>query len=121
MTATPACRTRPGRCGHVPVVPLTLLWGMLCPSVLWRNAAEAKHPPTHSQAGESGERSPRHAQPVRVELPEAKTEDSCRTHLAFAQGFGRFVIRYTRPATALGNFEQGSIQTESALAFWQAS
>ena len=30
MTATPACRTRPGRRGHIPVVPLTLRWGKLC-------------------------------------------------------------------------------------------
>ena len=41
---------------------------------------------------------------------------------AFARGFGRFVIRYTRLATALGNFEQGSIQTEStAVAYWLTS
>ena len=29
-TAAPACRTRPRRRGHIPVVPLTLLWA--CPS-----------------------------------------------------------------------------------------
>ena len=41
---------------------------------------------------------------------------------AFARGFGRFVIRYTWLATALGNFEQGSIQTEStAVAYWLTS
>ena len=40
----------------------------------------------------------------------------------FAQGFGRFVIRHTRLATALGNFEQGNIQTESAVvAHWLTS
>ena len=38
------------------------------------------------------------------------------------QGYGRFVIRYTRLATALGNFEQGHIQTESAVvAHWLTS
>ena len=39
----------------------------------------------------------------------------------FAQGFMRLVTRYTRPATALGNFEQGSIQTESAAVQWLTS
>ena len=40
----------------------------------------------------------------------------------FAQGYGRFVIRYTRLATALGNFEQGNVQTESAVvAHWLTS
>ena len=29
---SPACRKRPGRREHVPVAPLTLLWGKLCPS-----------------------------------------------------------------------------------------
>ena len=108
---------------------------------LWRNVAEAKHPPTDSQADESdtdspgsgsGERSPRDAQPVPVggvELPEAEIEAAAEEEdtvaeptYAFAQGFGRFVIRYTRLATALGNFEQGSIQTESAaVAHWLTS
>ena len=40
----------------------------------------------------------------------------------FAQGHGRFVVRYSRLATALGNFEQGQIQTESAIvARWLTS
>ena len=105
---------------------------------LWRNVAEAKHPPvdpqsegsdTDSPASGSKERSPRYAQPVPVggaELPEAETEEAAEEEdtvaeptYTFAQGFGRFVIRYTRLATALGNFEQGSIQTESAaVAHW---
>ena len=33
----------------------------------------------------------------------------------FAQGYGRFAIRYTGLATALGNFEQGNAQTESTV------
>ena len=64
-----------------------------------------------------------------VELPEVETEVATEEEdtvaeptYAFAQGFGRFVIRYTRLATALGNFEQGSIQTEStAVAHWLMS
>ena len=108
---------------------------------LWRNVEEAKHPPTDPQADESDtdspasgskERSPRYAQPVPVggaELPEAETEGAAEEEdtvaeptCAFAQGFGRFVIRYTRLATAPGNFEQGSIQTESAaVAHWLTS
>ena len=102
---------------------------------LWRNVAVAKHPSPDSQAEEadtnspasgSGERSPRYAQPVPVggiELPEVETEVATEDEdtvaeptYAFARGFGRFVIRYTRLATALGNFEQGSIQTESTAA-----
>ena len=108
---------------------------------LWRNVAEAKHPSPDSQAEESDtdspasgsrERSPRYAQPVPVggvELPEVETEVATEEEdtvaeptYAFARGFGRFVIRYTRLATALGNFEQGSIQTEStAVAYWLTS
>ena len=64
-----------------------------------------------------------------VELPEADIEEAAEEEdtveeptCAFAQGFGRFVIRYTRLATALGNFEQGSIQTVSAaVAHWLTS
>ena len=104
-----------------------------------RNVAEAKHPPTDSQADESdtdspasgsGERSPRYAQPVPVggvEPPEAEIEAAAEEEdtvaeptYAFAQGFGRFVIRYTRLATALRNFEQGikvSASTSLSLDF----
>ena len=41
---------------------------------------------------------------------------------AFAKGHGRFGIGCTRPATALGNFEQGDIGAESAVvAQWLTS
>ena len=41
---------------------------------------------------------------------------------AFAKGYGRFGIGYTRLATALGNFEQGDIGAESAVvAQWLTS
>ena len=105
---------------------------------LWRNAAEAKHPPADPQSEESDtdsaatgskERSPRYAQPVPVgvaELPEAEADEATEEEdivaeptYTFAQGY---VIRYTRLATALGNFEQGSVQTESAaVAHWLTS
>ena len=108
---------------------------------LWRDVAEAKHPSPDSQVEESDtdspasgsrERSPRYVQPVPVggvELPEVETEVATEEEdtvaeptCAFARGFGQFVIRYTRLATALGNFEQGSIQTEStAVAYWLTS
>ena len=108
---------------------------------LWRNVAEAKHPPadppsaesdTDSDATGSKERSPRYAQPVPVgaaDPPEAEAEEATEEEdivaeptYTFAQGYGRFVILYTRLATALGNFEQGNIQTESAVvAHWLTS
>ena len=41
---------------------------------------------------------------------------------AFAKGYGRIGIGYTRLATALGNFEQGDIGAESAVvAQWLTS
>ena len=41
---------------------------------------------------------------------------------AFAKGYGRFGIGYTRLATALGNFELGDIEAESAVvAQWLTS
>ena len=41
---------------------------------------------------------------------------------AFAKGYGRFGIGYTRQATALGNFEQGDMGAESAVvAQWLTS
>ena len=108
---------------------------------LWRDLETAKHPPadllpaesdTDSDAAGSAERSPRYAQPVPVgaaEPPEVEAEEATEEEdlvaeptYAFAQGYGRFVIRYTRLATALGNFEQGNIQTESAVvAHWLTS
>ena len=41
---------------------------------------------------------------------------------AFAKGYGRFGMGYTRLATALGNFEQGNIQAEgTVVAQWLTS
>ena len=85
-----------------------------------------------SDATGSKERSPRYAQPVPVgaaEPRETETEEATEDEdiveeptYTFAQGYGRFVIRYTRLATALGNFEQGNVQTESAVvAHWLTS
>ena len=64
----------------------------------------------------SAERSPRFALPVPVgiaEPPEAGTEEAteeedmaAEPNYAFAKGYGRFGMGYTRLATALGNFEQ---------------
>ena len=107
---------------------------------LWRNFADARYPPVDSQLEESDtdsddsgakERSPRHApvlvgaaEPLEVEAAEA-TEDEKTVEeptYTFAQGYGRFAIRYTRLATALGNFEQGNAQAESAVvAGWLTS
>ena len=108
---------------------------------LWRNFADARYPPVDPQLEESDtdsddpgakERSPRYAQPVpvgaaqqqEVEVEEA-TEDEETVEeptYTFAQGYGRFAIRYTRLATALGNFEQGNPQAESAVvAGWLTS
>ena len=91
---------------------------------LWRDVAEAKHPPADPPSAESDtdsgskERSPRYAQPVPVgaaDPPEAEAEEATEEEdivaeptYTFAQGYGRFVIRYTRLATALRNFEQGN-------------
>ena len=108
---------------------------------LWRDLADAKRSPanplsaesdTDSDATGSKERSPRYAQPVPVgaaEPPEAEAGETTEEEdlvaeptYTFAQGYGRFVIGYTRLATALGNFEQGNVQTESAVvAHWLTS
>ena len=108
---------------------------------LWRGFVTARHPPADppsdesdidSEATDSKERSPRYAQPVPVgaaEPLEAEAEEATEEEgiveeptYTFAQGYGRFVIRYTRPETALGNFEQGNVQTESAVvAHWLTS
>ena len=101
---------------------------------LWRDFADARHPPADPPSEESDrdsdatgakELSPRYAQPVPVGAAEpleaeaeAATEDEDTVEeptYTFAQGYGRFVIRYTRSATALGNFEQGNVQAESAV------
>ena len=108
---------------------------------LWRDFAEARHPPLEPHSEESDadsdvtgarELSPRYAQPVPVgaaDLLETAAEESTEEEEAieeptytYAQGYGRFAIRYTRLATALGNFEQGNAQTESAVvAGWLTS
>ena len=114
----------------------------LCVEVpLWRDFANARHPPVDPQSEESDidsdvtgakELSPRYAQPVPVgaaEPLEVEAEESIEDEEAveeptytFAQGYGRFAIRYTRLATALGNFEQGNAQAESAVvAGWLTS
>ena len=107
---------------------------------LWRDLTTAKHPTADLPAEEdsasdatgSAERSPKLALPVPVGLaepPEVGTEEAtededttAEPNYAFAKGYGRFGIGYTRLATALGNFEQGSIEAESAVvAQWLTS
>ena len=108
---------------------------------LWMNLAEARHPPmdTHldesdADSGVTGTRepSPRYAQPVPVGAAnplELFKEESTEGDEAAAdptyvvpQGHGRFAIRYSRLATALGNFEKGNAQTESTVvAGWLTS
>ena len=105
---------------------------------LWRDLATARHPSADLPAEEdsasdatgSAERSPRFALPVPVgiaEPPEAGTEEATEeedmaAEPAFAKGYGRFGIGYTRLATALGNFEQGNTQAESTVvAQWLTS
>ena len=107
---------------------------------LWRDLATARHPAADLPAEEdsasdatgSAERSPRLALPLPVGLAEpieADTEEATEDEdmaaepsYAFAKGYGRFGIGYTRLATALGNFEQGNIQAESAVvAQWLTS
>ena len=107
---------------------------------LWRDLTTARHPTADlpeeedsaSDATGSAERSPRLALPVPVGLAEPSedgteeaTEDedmAAEPNYAFAKGYGRFGIGYTRLATALGNFEQGNIQAESAVvAQWLTS
>ena len=107
---------------------------------LWRDLTTAKHPTADLPAEEdsasdatgSAERSPRLALPVPVGLaepPEVGTDEAtededtaAEPNYAFAKGYGRFGIGYTRLATALGNFEQGNIEAESAVvAQWLTS
>ena len=107
---------------------------------LWRDLTAAKHPnadlpaeeESDSDATGSAERSPKLALPVPVGLaepPEFGTEEATEDedmmdepNYTFAKGYGRFGTGYTRLATALGNFEQGSIDAESAVvAQWLTS
>ena len=106
---------------------------------LWRDLT-AKHSTADLPAEEdsasdatgSAERSPRLALPVPVGLAEPPeegaeeaTEDedtAAEPNYVFAKGYGRFGIGYARLATALGNFEQGSIGAEGAVvAQWLTS
>ena len=113
MTATPECRTRPGRREHIPVVPLTHLWGKLClfPSLLqlklrievplWRNVAEAKQSPADPQSEGVGHRlSCCRKQKQKKRLRTKK--QSRNPPMPLRKGLDVFVIRYTRLATALG-------------------
>ena len=87
----------------------------------------SEEPDADSDVTGARELSPRYAQPVPVgtgdslkQSAEESTEEEDATAdptYNFAQGYGRFAIRYTRLATALGNFEQGNAQTESIV--WQ--
>ena len=107
---------------------------------LWRDLTTARCPTADLPAEEdsasdatgSAERSPRLALPVPVGLadtPDEGTEEATEEEdmvdepsYAFAKGYGRFGIGYTRLATALGNFEQGDIEAESAVvAQWLTS
>ena len=107
---------------------------------VWRDLATARNPAADLPAEEdsasedtgSAERSPRLALPVPVGMVETQadeadeaTEDeamNAEPSYAFAKGYGRFGIGYTRLATALGNFEQGDIGAESAVvAQWLTS
>ena len=78
------------------------------------------------------ELSPRYAQPVPIgaaDPAEQAAEESIEEEdttvdptYNFAQGHGRFAIRYARLATALGNFEQGNARAESTVvAGWLTS
>ena len=107
---------------------------------VWRDLATARNPTADlpaeedsaSEATGSAERSPRFALPVPVGMVEPQadeaeeaTEDEvmiAEPSYAFAKGYGRFGIDYTGLATALGNFEQGDIEAESAVvAQWLTS
>ena len=107
---------------------------------VWRDLATARNPTADLPAEEdsasedtgSAERSPRLALPAPVGMVETQadeadeaTEDeamNAEPSYAFAKGYGRFGIGYTRLATALGNFEQGDIGAESAVvAQWLTS
>ena len=106
----------------------------------WRDLARARNPTADLPAEEdsasedtgSAERLPRLALPVPVGMAETQadeadeaTEDetmNAEPSYAFAKGYGRFGIGYTRLTTALGNFEQEDIGAESAVvAQWLTS
>ena len=121
--------------------PSVLLFKLRIEIPLWRDHVTARRPPADLPAEESEtdaddhgstERSPRFAPPVPVGVAEPQAtetealaeeeEEVTQPTYKYAQGYGRFEIRYTRLATALGNFEQGDVQTEGAVvASWLTS
>ena len=138
----PECRTRPGQKEPIGALDPSLGQAFSFPSLLqlrlrievplWRDLTAAKHPNVNQSAEEdsdsdatgSAERSPKLALPVPVGQAEPSefgneeaTDEDMRAepNYTFAKGYGRFGTGYTRLATALGNFEQGSIDAESAV------
>ena len=126
--------------GQASAFPSLLQLRMRIEVPVWRDLATARNPTADLPAEEdsasddtgSAERSPRLALPVPVGMAETQadeadeaTEDEAMNDepsYAFAKGYGRFGIGYTRLATALGNFEQGDIDAESAVvAQWLTS
>ena len=126
--------------GQASAFPSLLQLRMRIEVPVWRDLATARNPAADLPADEdsasddtgSAERSPRFALPVPVGMAETQadeadeaTEDEAMNDepsYAFAKGYGRFGIGYTRLATALGNFEQGDIGAESAVvAHWLTS
>ena len=126
--------------GQASAFPSLLQLRMRIEVPVWRDLATARNPtadlPTDEDSASddtgSAERSPRLALPVPVGMAETQadetdgaTEDEAMNDepsYAFAKGYGRFGIGYTRLATALGNFEQGDIGAESAVvAHWLTS
>ena len=94
---------------------------------LWMDLAETRHPPMDTRPDESDadsgvtggrEPSPRYAQPVPVgaadplELSEEESTEGDEAAddptYVVSQGHGRFAIRYSRLATAFGNFDKGN-------------
>ena len=147
MIDTPACRLLPGLKELTLVESLTRLWDKPSRSPPCCNCGCALKSPygarnptddlpaeedSASEATGSAERSPRLALPVPVGMVETQadevdeaTEDEAmiaEPSCVFAKGYGRFGIGHTGPATALGNFEQGDIEAESAVvAQWLTS
>ena len=126
--------------GQASAFPSLLQLRMRIEVPVWRDLATARNPTADLPADEdsasddtgSAERSPRLALPAPVGMAETQadetdeaTEDEAMNDepsYAFAKGYGRFGIGYTRLATALGNFEQGDIGAESAVvAHWLTS
>ena len=123
--------------GQASAFPSLLQLRMRIEVPVWRDLATARNPTADLPAEEdsasddtgSAEQSPRLALPVPVGMAETQADEATEDEAmndepscAFAKGYGRFGIGYTRPATALGNFEQGDIGAESAVvAQWLTS